>query len=99
MGRRVTSMFPPNDVTHVLSRDSFWFLIEFYRLIYTFFTGFWMDVGQPKDFLTGMCLYLEWLSQHQPEKLTSGDGFVGSVLVVSGLKIRIDWTLAHLCES
>lgn len=20
--------------------------------------GFWMDVGQPKDFLTGMCLYL-----------------------------------------
>ena len=23
--------------------------------------GFWMDVGQPKDFLTGTCLYLNYL--------------------------------------
>ena len=21
--------------------------------------GFWMDIGQPKDFLIGMCLYLQ----------------------------------------
>ncbi|GFZ47984.1 Mannose-1-phosphate guanyltransferase [Saitozyma sp. JCM 24511] len=29
--------------------------------------GFWMDVGQPKDFLTGTCLYLSHLtSQHSP---------------------------------
>ena len=27
--------------------------------------GFWMDVGQPKDFLTGMCLYLEYLRENQ----------------------------------
>ena len=30
--------------------------------------GFWMDVGQPKDFLTGMCLYLEFLRQNQKNK-------------------------------
>ena len=30
-------------------------------------SGFWMDVGQPKDFLTGMCLYLEFLRQKQNE--------------------------------
>ncbi|XP_015120306.1 mannose-1-phosphate guanyltransferase beta [Diachasma alloeum] len=43
--------------------------------------GFWMDVGQPKDFLKGMCLYLASLRQKQPEKLYSGDGVVGNVLV------------------
>ena len=30
--------------------------------------GFWMDVGQPKDFLTGMCLYLEFLRQRQKDE-------------------------------
>ena len=27
-----------------------------------------MDVGQPKDFLTGMCLYLEFLRQRQKDE-------------------------------
>jgi NDP-sugar pyrophosphorylase family protein len=26
--------------------------------------GFWMDVGQPKDFLTGTCLYLSHLTKN-----------------------------------
>ncbi|XP_077299832.1 GDP-mannose pyrophosphorylase B [Arctopsyche grandis] len=43
--------------------------------------GFWMDVGQPKDFLTGMCLYLTHLRHKNPEKLHSGAGIVGNVLV------------------
>ena len=44
-----------------------------------------MDVGQPKDFLTGMCMYLTHLRQKQPEQLhkVEGDGIVGNVLVVS----------------
>lgn len=45
-------------------------------------TGFWMDIGQPKDFLTGMCLFLQSLRQKQPELLYSGPGVVGNVLVV-----------------
>lgn len=44
--------------------------------------GFWMDVGQPKDFLTGMCLYLTSLRQKSPEKLYQGPGVVGNALVV-----------------
>uniref|UniRef100_F6VTV5 Mannose-1-phosphate guanylyltransferase catalytic subunit beta n=1 Tax=Equus caballus TaxID=9796 RepID=F6VTV5_HORSE len=43
--------------------------------------GFWMDIGQPKDFLTGMCLFLQSLRQKQPEQLCSGPGIVGNVLV------------------
>ncbi|MCJ1355530.1 MAG: mannose-1-phosphate guanyltransferase [Icmadophila ericetorum] len=46
--------------------------------------GFWMDVGQPKDFLTGTCLYLSSLSKKGSKKLTShSEPFVygGNVLV------------------
>lgn len=50
-------------------------------------TGFWMDIGQPKDFLTGMCLFLQSLRQKQPEQLCSGPGIVGNVLVVRPLPI------------
>lgn len=44
-----------------------------------------MDIGQPKDFLTGMCLFLQSLRQKQPEQLCSGPGIVGNVLVVRPL--------------
>ena len=43
--------------------------------------GFWMDVGQPRDYLTGMCLYLSSLSKHTPDTLKQGPGIVGHVLV------------------
>ena len=42
-----------------------------------------MDVGQPKDFLTGMCMYLQHLKEKSPEKLHQGTGIIGNVLVVS----------------
>lgn len=49
--------------------------------------GFWMDVGQPKDFLTGMCMYLTHLNDKSPEKLYTGAGVVGNVLVDPTAKI------------
>ncbi|KAF7991308.1 hypothetical protein HCN44_002870 [Aphidius gifuensis] len=52
--------------------------------------GFWMDVGQPKDFLTGMCLYLSSLREKSPDKLHIGDGIVGDVLVHPTAKIGKD---------
>ncbi|CAG0881246.1 unnamed protein product [Cyprideis torosa] len=42
--------------------------------------GFWMDVGQPKDYLSGMCLYLESLKKKNPGALYQGEGVVGNVL-------------------
>ena len=41
-----------------------------------------MDIGQPKDFITGVGLYLEYLKKAKPERLATGDNFVGNVLVV-----------------
>jgi hypothetical protein len=43
-----------------------------------------MDVGQPKDFLTGICMYLQHLREKCPEKLYHGPGIIGNVLVVGG---------------
>lgn len=41
-----------------------------------------MDVGQPKDFLIGMCMYLQHLKEKSPEKLYHRPGVLGNVLVV-----------------
>jgi mannose-1-phosphate guanylyltransferase len=52
--------------------------------------GFWMDVGQPKDFLSGTCLYLSSLAKRQPKKLVStSEPYVygGNVMVHESAKI------------
>lgn len=49
--------------------------------------GFWMDVGQPKDFLTGMCMYLHSLKQKNSGILYKGDGCNGTALVDPSAKI------------
>ena len=43
--------------------------------------GFWMDVGQPRDFLTGNGLYLSSVHRKNPEKLAQGTTFIGNVLI------------------
>jgi mannose-1-phosphate guanylyltransferase len=43
--------------------------------------GFWMDVGQPKDYLTGTGLYLTSVHKKNPKSLATGQTFVGNVLV------------------
>ena len=48
-----------------------------------FLPGFWMDIGQPKDFIIGTGFYLSFLRQKYPKTLAEGNGFVGNVLVVS----------------
>ncbi|KAI7866138.1 mannose-1-phosphate guanyltransferase [Spinellus fusiger] len=55
--------------------------------------GFWMDVGQPKDFLTGTCLYLSHLAKKHPQELVSPTvDYVhkGNVLVHPTAKIGKD---------
>ncbi|EPX73569.1 mannose-1-phosphate guanyltransferase Mpg1 [Schizosaccharomyces octosporus yFS286] len=44
--------------------------------------NYWMDVGQPKDYLTGTCLYLSSLRKHKPELLApAGPSIIGNVLI------------------
>lgn len=49
--------------------------------------NFWMDIGQPKDFLTGMCLYLNYIRLLEPSKLSEGPCFVGNVMIDHTAKI------------
>ncbi|KAB7498995.1 Mannose-1-phosphate guanyltransferase beta, partial [Armadillidium nasatum] len=49
--------------------------------------GFWMDIGQPKDFLTGMCLYLTSLKSSNDPRLCKDTGIVGNVLLDPSSKI------------
>lgn len=43
-----------------------------------------MDVGQPKDYLTGLCLYLKSLRAKSPGVLAKGENIIGDVLLVCG---------------
>lgn len=45
--------------------------------------GFWMDIGQPKDFITGTSLYLDHVRKYSPHQLAEGVQFISPVLVVS----------------
>jgi len=55
--------------------------------------GFWMDIGQPKDFITGTKLYLNYLAEAKPELLHTGDGIIGPVLVDPTAKIGKNCTI------
>jgi len=43
--------------------------------------GFWMDIGQPRDYITGLRLYLDSLRKKAPARLASGAHVLGNVLV------------------
>ncbi|KAL7754249.1 mannose-1-phosphate guanyltransferase [Sorochytrium milnesiophthora] len=49
--------------------------------------GFWMDVGQPKDYLSGIGLYLNSVQRRQPDMLTTGKHIAGNVLIDPSAKI------------
>ncbi|EGR27923.1 mannose-1-phosphate guanyltransferase mpg1, putative [Ichthyophthirius multifiliis] len=49
--------------------------------------GFWMDVGQPEDFIIGTQLILDSYKKNTPEKLSTGQNIIGNVLIESSSKI------------
>lgn len=58
--------------------------------------GFWMDVGQPRDYITGLRLYLDSLRKRSANRLATGAHIVGNVLVHESAKINwrrlSDWS-------
>jgi len=53
--------------------------------------GYWMDVGQPRDFLAGMGLYLNSVRfSKDKHKLASGKSFVGPVIMHESAQIAED---------
>lgn len=52
--------------------------------------GYWMDVGQPVDFLKGMSLFLGWMRNTNDQLLAQGEGIRGNVLIDPTAKIGKD---------
>ncbi|XP_008799379.1 mannose-1-phosphate guanylyltransferase 1-like [Phoenix dactylifera] len=55
-----------------------------YAMVYD---GFWMDVGQPKDYLTGLGFYLDYLRRKSALELAVGRNIIGNVLIDESAKI------------
>lgn len=68
-----------------IEKEVFPFMSDESQLFAMELKGFWMDVGQPKDYLTGMCLYLD--SPKSPKNQTENEAFVGNVLIDPTAKI------------
>lgn len=66
-----------------IEKEVFPFMAEQGQLFAMELQGFWMDVGQPKDFLIGIGLYLSHLAKTSPKDLAQGEHIVGNVLIVS----------------
>ena len=52
--------------------------------------GFWMDIGQPKDFLSGLKLYLNFLKSKNSSELATGANIIGNVLIHPEAKVSTD---------
>lgn len=70
-----------------IEKETFPFMASDEELYCMELKGFWMDVGQPKDFLTGMCMYLGSLRQKNSSALATGSSIVGNVIVDPTAKI------------
>lgn len=49
--------------------------------------GYWMDVGQPKDYLTGLALHLGSVRQRSPGDLAEGPHISGNAIIDESAKI------------
>ncbi len=70
------SLTPPTDMVHFLQA-----LVEDRQLFAFKLQHFWMDIGQPADYLKGTELYLDHLRKTAPNSLAAGEGILGNVLV------------------
>ena len=52
--------------------------------------GFWMDIGQPKDFLSGLKLYLNFLKSKNSTELATGNNIHGNVIIHPDAKVSPD---------
>jgi mannose-1-phosphate guanylyltransferase len=85
----------PNDVTGTLNevsieKEIFPAMCRDKQLYAMDLAGFWMDVGQPKDYLIGMCMLLSSTHKLSPSTLRTGPNFKGNVLVHESVKIGSD---------
>ncbi|ANZ77141.1 BA75_03644T0 [Komagataella pastoris] len=76
-----------------IEKETFPLLVDKKQLYSYDLEGYWMDVGQPKDFLSGTCLYLSSLAKKESSALTpTSEPFIngGNVLIDPTAKVGKD---------
>ncbi|KAI8473667.1 MAG: nucleotide-diphospho-sugar transferase [Monoraphidium minutum] len=63
-----------------IEKEVFPFVAKDGKLFAFTLPGYWMDVGQPKDYLLGLNLHLASLRSSKPAELATGPSFSGNVL-------------------
>ena len=70
-----------------IEREVFPKIAEEDKLYAMVMPGFWMDIGQPKDYLTGLKLHVTALDAKNSPLLTKGEHIEGGVLIHETAKI------------
>lgn len=70
-----------------IEKEIFPFMASEGQLYSMVLPGFWMDIGQPKDFLAGTTLYLASKEQEKSDLLATGEGIIGPVIIDKTAKI------------
>ncbi|CAL9049202.1 unnamed protein product, partial [Musa banksii] len=58
-----------------------------------FMLDFWMDMGQPKDYLAGLRFCLDYVKRHSPSALAAGQYIIGKVLVDGSAKVGEEYSI------
>ena len=58
---------------------------EIYQMV---LPGYWMDIGQPKDYLSGQTMYLQSQKENRSGILAEGDNIIGNVMIDSTATIH-----------
>ena len=64
-----------------IEREIFPRIADEHKLYSMVLQGYWMDIGQPKDFLAGQVLHLAYTQKHAPATLASGPHILGNVII------------------
>lgn len=66
-----------------IERDIFPVIAAEKKLYCMALQGYWMDIGQPRDYLSGMVLHLAYVQKTHPKELVQANGknIIGNVLV------------------
>jgi mannose-1-phosphate guanylyltransferase len=65
-----------------IEREIFPFMADEGELYSMDLEGFWMDIGQPADYLRGTNLFLEDCSKNNKTQLAVGKNIKGNVIIV-----------------
>lgn len=86
LNKTVIKRVQPNTKTSI-ERDVFPKMAAEENLFSMVLEGYWMDIGQPADYLIGQELHLNWLSNADAKRLSTGATFTGNNVVHPTAKI------------